>query len=249
MNASSRPQAARSLAGFGSVRRLATWRKGAMRLVCSSGGSERRMVSIRRSLASAGVKRTNTPALGARVEGGGTLGIDDHGIDVEVGQARVEGAPALPAVGALEDAAALGARVEDGGGLRVDGQGGHREIGQPRTDCAPALPAIGALEDPIGARSHVEGGGGLGVDRQGADECVRGGREIGDGAPALPAVGALEDAANEEATKVAATGRIEGGGSLGDNGKADGKTNISPKIAQFCGVTIRAVVDLVQLTT
>src|SRR5213596_36285 len=144
MNASSRPQAARSLAGFASVRSVATWRKGPMRLVCSSGGSERRMASIRRSLASAGVKRTNT-ALGARVEGRGTLGIDDDGIDEEVCQARVESAPALAAIGALEDPAAPRARVEGGGGLGVDRQGadecvrGGREIG----DGAPALPAVG----------------------------------------------------------------------------------------------------------
>ena len=206
-------------------------------------GRERTPDGLDQALARVGRREEDKhAALGARVEGRGTLGIDDDGIDEEVCQARVESAPALAAIGALEDAAALGARVEDGGGLRVDGQGGHREIGQPRTDCAPALPAIGALEDPIGARSHVEGGGGLGVDRQGADECVRGGREIGDGAPALPAVGALEDAANEEATNVAATGRIEGGGSLGVNGQAAGKTNTAPEIAQSCGVPTRPAV-------
>src|SRR2546426_994908 len=148
MNASSRPQAPRSLAGFASVRSVATWRKGPMRLGCSSGGSARRMVSIRRSLASAGVKRTNTP--------------------------------------------------------------------------------------PWGPPQSV--GGRLGADRQGADECVRGGRGRGDGAPPLPAVGALEDAANEEATDVAATGRIEGGRGLGINGQATGKTNTAPEIVQSCGV-------------
>src|SRR5438552_10192072 len=47
-------------------------------------------------------------------------GIDDYGTDEEVGQARVEIAPALPAIGALEDAAALGARVQGGGGLRSE---------------------------------------------------------------------------------------------------------------------------------
>src|SRR5207244_6590014 len=44
------------------------------------------------------------------------------------------------------------------------------------------------------------------------------------------------DAADEEATNVAATGRIEGGGGLGVNGQATGKTNTAPEIAQSCGV-------------
>src|SRR5436309_520312 len=148
-------------------------------------------------------------SLGARVEGGGSPGIDDYGRDEEVGQARVEIAPALPAIGALEDAAALGARVQGGGGLGVDRQSGDREIGQPRADRAPALPAVGALEDAAAKGACVEGGG-LGVDRQGED------KEIGqpriDGAPGRPAVGALEDAAVLGA-------RVKGRRGLGVNGK------------------------------
>src|SRR2546425_12894610 len=78
--------------------------------------SERTPDGLDQALARVGRREEDKhAALGARVEGGGTPGIDDHGIDEEVGQARVESAPARPAVGALEDAAALGARVDGGG--------------------------------------------------------------------------------------------------------------------------------------
>src|SRR5206468_11048640 len=116
------------------------------------------------------------------------------------------------------------------------------EARQPRAVGPPVLRDSGRKEDHSGAGVRGHGGGGVGLDLQGGDACVRGGRALGDSAPALPAVGALEDAANEEATNVAATGRIEGGGSLGVNGQAAGKTNTAPEIAQSCGVPTRPAV-------
>src|SRR5439155_12758997 len=69
-------------------------------------------------------------ALGARVEGGGGLGVDGESEDSLVAQPRVDGAPALSAVRALKDAVAATsgcrvdrARVDRHGSLGVDGQG------------------------------------------------------------------------------------------------------------------------------
>src|SRR5439155_16647680 len=83
------------------------------------------------------------------VEDGRRHGVDGQGPDGEIGQAGVESAPALAAVGALEDAAVPGAGVKRARRLRVDGQGKDSGgVGQACIDSAPALAAVGALEDP-----------------------------------------------------------------------------------------------------
>src|SRR5439155_9951367 len=92
-----------------------------------------------------------------RVKGGRRLGVDGQLPDLGGGQSGIEGAPTLPAIGALEDAADPGSRVEaahvEGGGrLGVDGESRAQEIGQAVVDGAPADPDVRALEN-AGARA------------------------------------------------------------------------------------------------
>src|SRR2546422_10778750 len=67
------------------------------------------------------VRALEDAAVGARIEGGGGLGVDSQGLDSEVRQPRVDSVPVRPAVGALEDASPS-ACAERGGGLRIAGQ-------------------------------------------------------------------------------------------------------------------------------
>src|SRR5438093_13333832 len=83
---------------------------------------------------------------GARVDGGWRLRVDGQGIDVEAGQAGVDGAPGAAAIGGLEDALGVSARVEGGRRPGIDGQGGDiptfRTVGRPDVD--PRLNSVEA---------------------------------------------------------------------------------------------------------
>src|SRR5439155_26525830 len=104
-----------------------------------------------------------------------------------VGQACIDSAPALAAVGALEDPAEVASKVADaredcGWSLGIDGQGPDFDPAHWRW--APGRPAVGASED-FKLSACVERGGGVGVDgeRLGAPSA----RE----APGAPAIRAL----------------------------------------------------------
>src|SRR2546425_3985816 len=113
--------------------------------------------------------------VGARVEGGGGLGVDGHGGDcadphpIGVYQPAADVAPVGPAVGALENASTPGRRVEGGGGLRVDGERAHSRRAQPRVDRPPVGAAVDALEDAGAGGARVKSGWRLWVDGQRAD--------------------------------------------------------------------------------
>ncbi len=109
--------------------------------------------------------------------------------DVEAGQSRVHGSPAVAAVHALEDAARRPC-VKGGRGLGVDRQGPDVRAGQPGGHVAPTIAAIRALEDAAG-RPRIESGREPGVDGQRPDGHV-GQTSV---APTLAAVRGLEETA------------------------------------------------------
>src|SRR3989442_10934740 len=80
------------------------------------------------------VRALEDAAVGARIEGGGGLGVDSQGLDSEVPQPRVDSVPVRPAVGALEDVSPR-ACVQSRGGMRTydesPGIAGHRPDGTP----------------------------------------------------------------------------------------------------------------------
>jgi len=89
---------------------------------------------------------------GTYIDGLRVLRINRERLDVQTGQARVGGSPALAAVGALEDPAAVGPCVDR---LRVERIDRERWNIEEVRDSSPAAAAIRALEDTVrGAGVH-----------------------------------------------------------------------------------------------
>src|SRR5207244_12844139 len=102
------------------------------------------------------------------LEGCRTLWVNGQGAHSCSGQAGVDGTPAVPAIGALENAIAeIYPRIERGRRVGVDGQRKQIAIvGQAGVDGAPTPSAIRALENATAVYPRIERGRRLRVSGQ-----------------------------------------------------------------------------------